>query len=483
MRVRQAKPRANPYKLADGAGLHLLVTTAGGKWWRFRYRFLGKAQTLSMGTYPDVSLADARDRRDEARKLLAQDPPVNPSTDRKERKAAAFAAQRSTFEAVAREWFEEFSPPWAPAHAATVIHRLEKDVFPHIGSRPIADIDTKQVLDDVLDRIKKRGALDIAHRVCQTCSRVFRYAMRDKRVKSDPTFALRGTLAPADPGHFGALTEPAAVGALMRDIGHYPGSFIIGRALKLAALTFPRPGELRQAEWTEIDLDGADGPMWRIPAAKMKMRREHWVPLSRQAVDLIRELRRLTGAGKYLFPNARNSTRPMGENTLTEALYDICGKRGVTTAHGFRATASTLLREKLGWPNDPIERQLAHIEPNASRGAYDRAKYLKERRKMMQEWANYLDKLESEAAPKQPTAALQVPWTRSLTLATGGNGSSSLTLAANGDRSHAHQLAAIASPAEPCDKGARIETDPQALPPDPNDALTFLRAMVGEDEA
>jgi len=388
-KIRLAKPAAKLRKIFDGRGMFLLITPGGGKWWRFKYRFGGKAKTLSLGVYPDVGLREARDRRDEARKLLAS--AVDPGEQRKAAKAEKTKVERrerDSFEALAREWFEKFSPAWASSHAVTVIRRLERDVFPWLGGRVVGEIAALELLE-VLRRVEARGALETAHRIKQIAGQVFRYAIATGRASRDPSGDLRGALPPVREKHHAALTRPAEAAGLMRAIATYQGSFVVRSALRLAALTFVRPGELRNAEWAEIDLDGA---VWRIPAHKMKLRREHLVPLSRQAVELLRELYPLTGRGQYVFPSARASTRPMSENAITAALRRMGYEQGIMTAHGFRTMASTLLNE-MGWPADAIERQLAHAERDGVRDAYNRAEYLAERQRMMQKWADHLDAL------------------------------------------------------------------------------------------
>jgi integrase len=389
VKIRQAKPAVKPSKLFDGRGLFLLLTPAGGKWWRFKYRFGGKAKTLSLGVYPDVGLREARERREAARRLLAS--VIDPGEERKAAKVAKAVAERrerDTLEAVAREWFEKFSPAWAPTHASTIIRRLERDVFPWLGGRPVDEITAVELLE-ALRRVEVRGALETAHRIHQICGQIFRYAVATGRARRDPSADLRGALPPVKEKHHAALIKPADVAALLRSIGDYQGSFVVRCALRLAPLVFVRPGELRQAEWSEIDLDGA---IWRIPAARMKLRTEHIVPLSRQAVEVLRELHPVTGAGRYVFPSARTADRPMSENAVLAALRRMGYERGEMTGHGFRTVASTLLNE-LGSPADAIERQLEHAERDNVRNAYNRAEYLGERKRMMQTWADYLDSL------------------------------------------------------------------------------------------
>ena len=386
--IRQAKPQPKARKLFDSRGLYLLLTPEGSKWWRLKYRFAGKEKLLSLGVYPEVGLKQARDARDEARRLIAAR--RDPGSERKEEKAALRRTLGDGLETVSREWFKQFSAGWAPTHSTTVIKRLEHDVFPWLGARPVAEITPVELLS-VLRRVESRGALETAHRIHQVCGQVFRYAIATGRAQHDPSAALRGALPPVREKHHAALTKPADVGALLRSINAYKGTFPVRCAMRLAALVFVRPGELRKAEWTEIDLDGAT---WRIPAERMKMRTEHIVPLSRQAVDILRELHPLTGSGRFVFPSARTSARPMSENAVTAALrrMDYTGEQ--MTGHGFRTTASTLLNE-LGWSADAIERQLAHAERDGVRAAYNRAEYLGERREMMQAWADYLDSLQA----------------------------------------------------------------------------------------
>lgn len=381
--VRNAKPREKPYKLTDGGGLYVIVNPNGSRWWRFRYRVEGREKLISLGVYPEVSLREARERRDGAKKLHKSG--VDPSARRQiEQKVAA-----ETFEAVAREWFAKFSVNWAPSHSEKVIRRMELDLFPWIGSRPIREITAPELLT-CLRRIEERGALDTAHRAHQNCGQVFRYAVATGRAERDPSADLRGALPPVKAGHFASITEPVAVAALLRSIDSYHGSVITRTALRLAPLVFVRPGELRHAEWTEISLYAAE---WRIPAEKMKARVLHVVPLSRQAVELLTEIQTLTGKwGRYVFPAATIRTRPMSENTINAALRRLGYTSTDMTGHGFRSMASTLLNEQ-GWNRDAIERQLAHGERDPVRAAYNYAEHLPERRKMMQAWADYLDSL------------------------------------------------------------------------------------------
>lgn len=383
--VANAKPKDKPYALRDGRGLLLLVESRGGKLWRFDYRRpeTGKRNMLSLGTYPDVSLKQARERREEARKLLADG--IDPGAKRK----AEASADADTFEAVAREWFAMHSPKWAPGHAVKIIRRLERDVFPWIGSRPIARLKAPDVLA-LLRRIESRGAIDTAHRAQQNCGQVMRFAVATGRADADVTRDLRGSLAPSQPTVYPAIIEPARVAELLRAIDAFTGTFTTACALKLAPLVFVRPGELRTAEWAEFDLDAGE---WNIPAAKMKMRTPHLVPLSSQAVAILRELWPLTGSGRYLFPGARDRKKSLSNMAMNAALRRMGFDQNTMTTHGFRAMARTILDERLGYRPDFIEHQLAHAVKDANGRSYNRTSFLPERRTMMQGWADYLDTL------------------------------------------------------------------------------------------
>lgn len=387
--IRNTKSSEKPVKLSDDRGLYLLVIPTGGKWWRLDYRFAGKRKTLSMGVYPDVGLKEARGRRDEARKLLADG--IDPGEHRKVLRAAKIESAANSFEAVAREWFAKHSPNWATTHSDKIIQRLDKDVFPWLGGKPIAEITAPQLLT-VLRRIENRGALDTAHRAHQNCGQVFRYAVATGRCERDPSGDLRGALAPAKHEHFAAITEPLAVGELLRAIDGFQGTFIVQCALKLAPLFFVRPGELRKAEWQQFDLEKGE---WRYFVTKTKS--EHLVPLSSQAVAILKELHPLTRTRKFVFPG-RDPKKPMSEAAINAALrrmgYDT---KTEITGHGFRAMARTILHQELGIKPEVIEHQLAHRVPDALGTAYNRTKFLMERRKMMQEWADYLDGLKAGA--------------------------------------------------------------------------------------
>ncbi|MES9949343.1 MAG: integrase arm-type DNA-binding domain-containing protein [Candidatus Thiodiazotropha sp.] len=386
--VRRAKPHEKARKLFDGGGLFLLVNPNGSKYWRFKYRFHGVEKLLALGVYPDVSLKSARDKRDTARQQIADG--IDPSEARKAEKAAR--SNENSFEAIAREWWSKRADSWAKSHASRVLLRLENDVFPWIGTKPISAITSAELLT-VLRRVEKRGALETAHRIHQSCGQIFRFAVSTLRAEGDPSAALKGALHPASQKHHASITDPKQIGELLRAIDGYQGQFVTRCALQLAPLVFVRPGELRHAEWSEIDLDKAE---WRIPAKKMKMSTVHLVPLSTQAITILNEIKPLTGHGKYVFPGVRSNKRPMSENTITGALRRLGYASGEMTGHGFRSMASTILNEQ-GWHKDAIERQLAHMERNSIRAAYNYAEYLPERIKMMQAWADYLDGLKGGA--------------------------------------------------------------------------------------
>jgi len=394
--IRNAKAGDKQRKFFDEKGLFLLVAPAGGKWWRFKYRFDGKEKLLSLGTYPDVGLKDARAKRDAARKLLADG--IDPGEQRKARKQARADLAANSFEVVAREWFGKFVSGWTAGHGDKIIRRLERDIFPWLGGRPIADIKAPELLA-CLRRIEERGALETAHRALQNCGQVFRYAIATGRADRDLSADLRGALPPVKPTHLAALTDPQSVAELMRAIDGYNGSLVTKCAMQLAPLVFVRPGELRRAEWSEIDLDNAE---WNIPAERMKMREPHLVPLSSQAVTILREISALTGQGRYVFPSARTSGRPMSDNAILAALRRMGYAKDEMSGHGFRAMARTILDEVLGVRPDYIEHQLAHAVRDPNGRAYNRTAHLAERRKMMQQWADYLDQLKAGAEVIMP---------------------------------------------------------------------------------
>lgn len=389
--VENAKPGNKSFRLYDAGGLYLEIRPdpPGGKWWRFAYRFARKRKLISVGTFPDVSLKEARKRRDHARGLL--DDGVDPSAERQAAKRQAVSRNLNNFEAVAREWYAKRSHMWVPTHTRDVKRRLETNLFPEIGARAIADIDAPELLA-ALRKIEHRGAHDLSHRVLQVAGQVFRYGVATGRCKRDPSGDLRGALTPPKRRHQAAVT-PEELPALLRAIDGYGelGDKLTGYALRLLALTFVRTGELIGATWDEIDLDEG---IWIIPAERMKMKAEHVVPLSMQAVEVLRQVRGLGGGGKLVLPG-RNPDKPLSNNTLLFALYRL-GYKNKMTGHGFRAVASTILNER-GFRSDVIERQLAHCERNTVRKSYNRAEYLPERQQMMQQWADMLDALRDGA--------------------------------------------------------------------------------------
>ncbi len=398
--VKNAKPTDKPRKLFDERGLFLLVAPAGGKWWRLKYRFDGKEKRLSLGVYPDVNLKDARNRRDAARKLLADG--IDPSENRKAQKAAKQDRAANSFEVVAREWYAKQAPTWAPSHGDKIIRRLERDVFPWLGARPIADVLARDLLP-VLRRIESRGAPETARRALSNCGQVFRYAVATGRAERDPSGDLRGALTPAKSKHFAAITEPKQAAELLRTLDGYQGTLTVTCALRLAPLVFVRPGELRKAEWAHIDLDAAE---WRYTVSKTKT--AHIVPLATQAVTILREIHALTGAGRYVFPSARGNGRPMSENAVLVALRRLEVGKDEMSGHGFRAMARTILDEVLGVRPDLIEHQLAHAVRDPNGRAYNRTAHLAERKKMMQQWADYLDKLKAGADVIPIRASIQL---------------------------------------------------------------------------
>lgn len=384
--VRNAKPQAKPYKMTDGDGMFLLVQPNGGKYWRLAYRYLGKQKTLALGVYPEVGLALARQRRVEAREQLAAG--SDPGAAKKAGKRAARLAADNSFEVVARAWLEERGSTVLAKQCEKTLARFKSDVFPWLGKRPIAEIDAPEILT-VLKRIDSRGARFTAHRVRSEIGRVFFYGIKEGHCRSNPAAGLVKAIPPAQTKHFASITEPAKVGEMLRAFDGFSGTFPVLCALKLAPLLFVRPGELRKAEWTQFDFEKAE---WRYLVTKTKT--EHLVPLATQAVQILKELQALTGHGRYVFPGARSSQRPMSDAAINAALrrlgYDT---RTEITGHGFRAMARTILHEELEQKPEVIEHQLAHAVPDTLGRAYNRTKFLKERRVMMQKWADYLDQL------------------------------------------------------------------------------------------
>jgi len=387
--IRTAKGTEKRRRLSDAGGLYLEISPAGGKWWRFKYRFDGAEKRLSLGVYPDVGLKDARERRDELRRLLASG--VDPGVHRKVQSAARVQRATDSFETIGREWFAKCSSTWAKSHADKIIRRLEVDVFPWLGSKAIAEITAPDVLA-TLRRIEGRGTLDTAHRARGNCSQIFRYAIATGRAERDPVPDLRGALPSLSQGNFASITDPAGVAELLRAMDAFNGTLVVKSALLLSPLLFVRPGELRRARWGEFDLNKAE---WRYFVTKTKT--EQLVPLASQAVVILTELHALTGHGVYVFPG-RDPQRPMSEAAVNAALrrlgYDT---KTEITGHGFRAMARTILHEELHQKPEVIEHQLAHKVPDALGSAYNRTKFLKERKAMMQLWADYLGKLKAGA--------------------------------------------------------------------------------------
>jgi len=385
--VKAAKPKDKPIRLFDEKGLYLEVSPAGGKWWRFKYRFDGKEKRLSMGVYPDVSLKGARERRDEARRLLADG--IDPSEHRKALRTARVDRAANSFEIVAREWFASRVTTWSASHADRIIRRLERDIFPWIGGKPVSEIGPPELLT-VVRRVEKRGALETAHRALSNCGQVFRYAVATGRAERDPSGDLRGALPPVKGEHFAATTDPARLAEILRAIDDYRGTLTVHCALRLAPLVFVRPGELRRAQWTHIDLDAGE---WRYTVTKTNT--PHIVPLSRQAIAVLRELQPVTCRGRYVFPSARSDARPMSDNAVLAAMRRMGIPKDEMSGHGFRAAARTILDEVLGVRPDLIDHQLAHAVRDPNGRAYNRTTHLPERRQMMQDWADYLDRLKA----------------------------------------------------------------------------------------
>ncbi len=390
MKVQKAKPQDKPFTLFDGGGLFLLVTPSGGKLWRFKYRYDGKQKLLALGAYPEVSLADARHKREDARKLLASS--NDPGAARKAQNQAN-TQKSETFETIAREWFKKFSQRWKETHSSRILRSLERDVFPWIGTQPIAEIKAPELLA-VLRRVETRGTLDTVHRIRTICGQIFRYAVASGRAERDPSGDLKGAIPPPQEGHMAAITEPVKVGELLRAIDGYQGSIAVQYALKLAPLVFVRPGELRNMEWVEIDFENAQ---WNIPAGKMKMKEPHIVPLSTQALALLTAIKSLTSASRYVFPSGRSLDRSMSNNAILAALRRMGYEKDEMSGHGFRAMARTILDEVLQVRTDYIEAQLAHRVRDPLGRSYNRTQHLSERRKMMQTWADYLDGLKQGA--------------------------------------------------------------------------------------
>ncbi len=386
--VRKAKPTDKDYKLRDEKNLYLLVKKNGGKYWRYDYRFQDKRKTLALGIYPDIPLKKARELHQAARQQLADG--IDPSAYKQSLKRSSQEQAANSFEIIAREWHTKQLPTWTEGHAKTVMRRLEVNIFPWIGNKPIAQIKPPDILE-LLRKIEERGAVETAHRILQSCGQIFRYAVGGGRIDSDPCRDLRGQLPPVKSDHHAAIIEPSKIATLMQSLQTYNGMFITRCAIQLLPYVFVRPGELRNAEWTEIDLDTA---LWKIPAEKMKMKADHLVPLSHQAVAILQNIKPLTQhCSRYVFHSLRTTQRPISDNTLNSTLRRMGFSKEEMTAHGFRAMARTNLDEVLKFRFEVIEMQLAHAVRDANGRAYNRTQYLDERRCMMQAWADWLDGL------------------------------------------------------------------------------------------
>lgn len=387
--IRKAKPLAKPQKLFDGDGLFMLITPAGGKLWRFKYRVGGTEKLLALGAYPEVSLADARTRREEARKILAQG--IDPSEVKRAAKIKARVQGAETFGAVADEWLVKRCATLAKVTVKKKESLLKNHLRPWLDSRPVREISAPELLA-VLRRVESSGANELAHKALHLFGQIMRYAVQTGRAERNPAGDLRGALEPVVVKHHAAITEPKKIGELLRALGGYEGHFVVACALRLAPLVFVRPGELRAARWADIDLDGAE---WRYLVTKTKT--DHIVPLSTQALSILRELHPLTGHGNFVFPSLRTGDRPMSENTINAALRRLGFGGDEMVGHGFRAMARTSLDEVLGFRPDFIEHQLAHAVRDPNGRAYNRTAHLAERKKMMQAWADYLDQLKAGA--------------------------------------------------------------------------------------
>jgi len=381
--IEALKPESKPYTKADGRGLSIEIAPTGGRWWRFKYRHGGKQKRLSLGTYPDIDLKTARERREEMRQMVARG--IDPLAQRKAEKVT----KANTFESVARAWFEKNRNKWSARTWGLVTTRVEKDLIGELGARPIAEI-TRSELRDVLERVQGRGALETAHRLRQDAALIFRHAEALELTDRNPADALRDVLHVRTTKHHAAVTGEKELGALLRAIHAMDGDATVRAAMRMLPYVFVRPGELRAAAWSEFDLDAAE---WRIPIGRMKMRVEHIVPLAPQVVAILREQQALTKGSDYVFPSVRSKRRPLSENTLNACLRRLGYSKDKATAHGFRSTATTLLNESGLWHVDAIERQLAHAEGNKVRAAYNKAAHLAERRRMMIWYADHLDKL------------------------------------------------------------------------------------------
>ena len=390
--IRKAKGTEKPYKLSDEKGLHLLVNPNGAKLWRVSYRFDGKQKTLALGAYPDVSLANAREKRDEARKLLANE--QDPGEVKKAQKAGRLIRSANSFEVVARRWHGKGNAKWSDSYSKKVIQMLERDVFPWIGGKAIADLEAPEFLT-VARRLEARGIVDTAHRAMQLCGQIMRFAVAEGTANRNPVSDLRGAIQSVKGVHMASVTDPVRVGEILRMFDGFKGSYQVMQALKLAPLVFTRPGELRQARWADIDLDKA---LWTIPGERMKMGETHIIPLSTQAVAILRDMEPFSGHLEHVFPGGRDPKRPMSDAAINAAMRRLgIDTQTELTGHGFRAMARTILHEQLNYPPEVIEVQLAHKAPGPLGAAYARAKFIKQRKEMMQKWSDYLDKIKKGA--------------------------------------------------------------------------------------
>jgi len=395
--AKAAAPAEKTYRLTDGGGLYLEITPAGGKYWRMKYRFAGKEKRLAIGVYPTVTLKAARAARDTAKLQLADG--IDPSANKRAKKLATKAAIANSFELLAREWFEVKMKDRSKDHRARTLRAMERDLFPALGSRPVNDITPAELLQ-VLRKIEARGTIETAHRVKQTASAVFRYGVATSRCERDPSADLKGALATHKTKHLAAITDPAEAGRLMLAIEGYTGTPVVKAALQCSALWFCRPGEVRHLEWAQVNWEES-----RLEFAAEKTGLDHIVPLSRQSIEILRELEPITSRSRYVFPSARGASRPLSENGVRAALRTLGFTNDQMTPHGFRAMARTLLDEVLGYPPHIIEQQLAHAVQDAMGRAYNRTQHLEQRRKMMQHWADYLDQLRKAASSNNVISA------------------------------------------------------------------------------
>jgi len=386
VKLKSFKPSKKPFKKFDGGGLYIYITPAGSKLWRYKYKFNGRDKTLSIGKYPLISLKGARFKHQEAQKLLSEG--IDPSADKRESKLKSF----NSFGSIAKQWFDNKKPGWSEKYSKKVWRGMEINLLPWLKNRPVDEITTRMVLD-VLRNIEKRGAIETAHRTGQIASQIFIYAIACDFLDNNPANDISKALQVNPEKNLASITDPVKVGELLRAMDDFQGTFVVQCALILLPYVFVRPGELRKAEWMEIDFKNS---LWTIPAHRMKMKREHIVPLSGQALDILNTIHPLTGQGKYIFPAVHTASRPMSNNTLNVALRRLGYTKDQMCAHGFRTTASTNLHE-MGWKSEVVERQLAHVDKNSIRGTYNKAEYIEERIRLMQAWADFLDSLKSGA--------------------------------------------------------------------------------------